>query len=185
MPTWTHVEGGSAAVVLRDGIRGSKAEICKQHIGARVGYQNVLRLQVPVVDSQAVAVLHGIQDLEKGAPDKSIITHISPFFGDIREQVSFWAVFQHNIGAVLVVDNLEHGHYVRVGRGGVVELDLPRLEFLLPAVQRLSIWVGLAQGLDCVPDASGVIEGGINHAICTRPQDPPQLQGLSEEYTYP
>ena len=44
VPTWTHVEGGSAAVVLGDGIRGGKAEVCKQNVGARVGYQNVLRL---------------------------------------------------------------------------------------------------------------------------------------------
>jgi hypothetical protein len=39
-----------------------------------------------MVDSQAVAVFHGIQDLEKGPLDKSIITHISPIFGDIRER---------------------------------------------------------------------------------------------------
>lgn len=132
-----------------------------------------------MVDSQAVAVLHGIQDLEEGAPDKSIITHISPFFGDIREEVSLWAVFQHNIGAVLVVDNLQHGHYVRVGRGSIVELDLPGLELLLSAIQRLSIWVGLAQGLNCVPDAGGVVEGRVDYAIRAGPQDPPQLQGLS------
>jgi hypothetical protein len=138
-----------------------------------------------MVDSQAVAVFHGIQDLEKGPLDKSIITHISPLFGDIREQVSFRAVFQHNIGTVLIIDDFQHGHYVRMGRSSIVELDLPGLELLLSAVQRLSIWVGFAQGLDCVPDASGMVESGIHYAICPGPQDPPQLQGLSEEYTYP
>jgi hypothetical protein len=172
-------------VVLRDGISGSEAEVCEQNIGARVGNQNVLRLEVPVVDSQAVAVLHGIQDLEEGAPDKSIITHISTLFGDIREQVALRAVFQDNIGAVFVVDNLQHGHYVRVGRGSVVELDLPRLELLLSAVQRLSILVGLAQSLDSVPDAGGVVERRVDDAIRAGPQDPPELEGLSEEYTYP
>lgn len=34
MPTWTHVEGGSAAVVLRDGIRRGKAKISKENVCA-------------------------------------------------------------------------------------------------------------------------------------------------------
>lgn len=185
MPTWAHVEGGSATVVLRYGVRRGKAEVCKQNVGAGVGNQNILGLEVPVVDSQAVAVLHGIQDLEKGAANKSIITHIPAFFRDIREEVSLGAVLQHNISAVLVVDNLEHGHYIRVGRGSVVKLDLSRLELLLPAVQGFSIWVRFAQGFDRIPDTSGVVEGRIHDAISACTQDPPQLEGLAKEYTYP
>ena len=80
-PTWGHVEGGTASVVLGvwDGRR--KAEVCKQNL--ILGYQNVLRLEIPMVDTQAVAVLHGFQDLEKCPADGRIVTDILTSLGDV------------------------------------------------------------------------------------------------------
>lgn len=90
-----------------------------------IGNQYVFGFEISVVNSQTVAVFHGIQYLEKGPLDKSIIADIPPFFRDIGEEVPFSAIFQDNIGAVLVIDNFEHGHYVRVGGCSIMELDLP------------------------------------------------------------
>lgn len=137
-----------------------------------------------MVDPQTVTVLDGIQDLEEGALDQGIITYVSTLLGDVGEEVAFGTVFQDHIGAVLVVDNLEHGNDIGVGGGGIVKLDLAGLELLLAAIQRLSVGVGLAEGLDGVPDARGVVEGGIHDAIGAGAQDAAQLQGLAEEDAY-
>lgn len=137
-----------------------------------------------MVDPQTVAVLDGIQDLEEGALDQGIITYVSTLLGDVGEEVALGTVFQDHIGAVLVVDNLQHGNDVGVGGGGIVKLDLAGLELLLAAIQRLSVGVGLAEGLDGVPDAGGVVEGGIHDAIGAGAQDAAQLQGLAEEDAY-
>ena len=50
---------------------------------ALVSHQNVLRLQVPVVDSNGVAVLNGIQDLEKSPLGKGIVPNELTLFSDV------------------------------------------------------------------------------------------------------
>jgi hypothetical protein len=52
---------------------------------ALVGDQHILRLQIPVVYSDRMTVLHGIQDLEKGSLDKIIIANILALLSDVRE----------------------------------------------------------------------------------------------------
>ena len=108
MPTWAHVESRSTTMVLGHFIGGSKAKIGKQNIGSRAGNQDILRLEISVVYSQAVTVLHGIEDLKKSLLDKSIITHIPSFLGNIGKKVSLWTILQDDIGTVFVVDDLQH-----------------------------------------------------------------------------
>ena len=64
-------------------VRSGKAKISEFAGHALVSYQDVLRLQIPVVDSNGMAVLHGIQDLEKGPLGKSIITNVLALLGDV------------------------------------------------------------------------------------------------------
>ncbi len=52
-----------------------------------------------------------------------------------------------------------------------MKLDLPGLELLLSTIQGHSIGVGLAQGLDGVPNPREVVEGRVDDAIRARPQD--------------
>lgn len=48
-----------------------------------IGDQNVLRLEIPMVYSKAVAMFRGIQNLEEDAPDQGIMTYISTTLGNI------------------------------------------------------------------------------------------------------
>jgi hypothetical protein len=67
-----------------------------------------------VVDSQTVAVLHGIQYLEKDLPDKPVIGYVPTSFRYIGKEVALWAVLQNDICAIWIFRDLEHGNYVRV-----------------------------------------------------------------------
>jgi hypothetical protein len=104
-PTWTHVKGRSAAVVLRYGILGCKAKIRKQNIVSIVGYQNIFRLEIPMEDPQTVAMLHGIQDLEECSADEKIIVHIPTSLRNVGKEVTFWTILQNNVNALWVVHN--------------------------------------------------------------------------------
>jgi hypothetical protein len=98
---------------------------------ALVSDKNVLRLQIPVVDSDRMAVLYGIQDLEKGALDQVFVADILALLGDVGEQVTFWAVFHYDISAVRSVHDLDQRDYVWVCTSLVVKLDFPLLELPL------------------------------------------------------
>lgn len=67
-----------------------------------------------MVDTQTVAMIHGIQDLEKCLLDKPIIANIPSPLRNVGEKVALWTVFQNDVCAIWVVHNLEHGNYVRV-----------------------------------------------------------------------
>jgi hypothetical protein len=43
-----------------------------------VGDQDILRLKVPMIDSNRMAKLHGIQNLEKSTFGKGIVSYIMP-----------------------------------------------------------------------------------------------------------
>lgn len=172
-------------MVLGLGVCCSQPKIGEQNIHAGIGHQNVLWLEIPMVDSQTVAVLHGIQDLEKGPPNKSIITHVCTSLGNIGEEVSLRTIFEDDKRAFQVIHNLEHRNYVRMDRGCVMKLDLSGLKIPLSLVQRLSIWIVFIQGLHRIPGQSVVVEGRVDDAVRTSPQDGLQLQRFAKEQTYP
>jgi hypothetical protein len=116
-----------------------------------------------------VAVFYRIQDLEKGSPDKAIITYVCASLGDIREEVSFWAIFQNNEGTFWIIHNLEHRDYVRMCGSAVMKLDFPGLEVPLSLVQRFSIGVIFVERLHGIPCISAVIESRVNNPIGASP----------------
>jgi hypothetical protein len=113
---------------------------CQTKVGELTGhtlvcYQYVLRLQVPVIDSDGMAILDSIQDLEESPLGKSIITNILSLFGDIRKEVTFGAVLNNNICAVWGVHDLGKGYHVGMGAGTMVELNFSLLEFSLTRLE--------------------------------------------------
>lgn len=180
-PTWRHVKRRTASVVLGALGRGGQAKVCQLDSLAPVGDEDVLGLQIPVVDPQLVAVLHGVQDLEEDLAGELILTHVLPPLGDVVEQVTLGAVLQHDVDAVRSVDDLEDRHHVAVARRQVVQPDLPGLEGHLPAVQRRAVGVELAEALDGVPDVGLGVGGRVDDAVRAGPDDPRELQRARDE----
>ncbi len=172
-------------MVLRPRLRGCEAEIRQEYIVSKGGNQNVLGLEVPVVYPQTVAMFHGIQDLEEDAADRLVSPNVPTLLGDVGEEVPLGTVVQHHVGAIRIIHDLEHGDYIRVCRGSIVQLDLPGLEFSLSPVQRLSVGIELVQGLDGIGHARLAVVGFVDHSIRTGPNNAHQFQGPSEDVTYP
>lgn len=122
-----------------------------------------------------MAMFHGIQNLEKCSSDKSIIVDIPTPLGDVGKEITLRAILQNNVSAVDTIHYLQHGNDVGMGRGCVVELNLPGLEFPLSSVQRLSIWIRLAEGLYCIPGSGEMVDSRVDNPVCARTQDTLQL----------
>lgn len=97
--------------------------------------ENVLRLEIPVVDSNGVAVVYSIQDLEESPLGKSVITDILSLLGDVGEEITLRAVLDDHEGAVRRIQNLYQRNYVGMGTGLMMELDLSLLKLLLTGLQ--------------------------------------------------
>lgn len=83
VPTWAHVEGGSAAMVLGFWICRGETKVCKQDLASRPGHQNVLWLEISMVYSKTMAVFHGIENLHESLTDKSVVADVPTPFGNI------------------------------------------------------------------------------------------------------
>ena len=143
-------------------VSGGQSKIGEFAGHSLVSHQNVLRLEVPVVDSNGVAVLNGIQDLEESPLGKGIITNVLALFGDVGEQVTLWAILNDNVCAVRGVHNLYQRNNIGMSTGLVVELDLPLLELLLSGLQG-----NLVQSIDRIRGVGLDIDRGVDYAIGT------------------
>lgn len=117
-----------------------------------------------------MAVPDGIHDLEEDVLGLCILTQVISFLGDFGEEVTFWAVLQDDKGAIVRLEDLLHGHHVRMLAGLVVQPDLTILEAPLPRVDTHPV-----QGLDGVLGAGGDVPRVVDGSIRTHSQDVGQL----------
>ena len=82
-PTRGHVESGTAAKIGGNVISSGQSKIGELASHALVGDQNVLRLEIPVVDSNRMAVLNSIQDLKESTFGPVIITNELALLSDV------------------------------------------------------------------------------------------------------
>jgi hypothetical protein len=110
----------------------SKSKVGKLAGHALVSYQDIFRLEVPVVNSIGMAKLHGIQNLKESSLGQGIITNELALLGDIREQVTFGTILHDNVCAVGRVHDLYQRDNIGVKTGLMVELNFSLLELPLP-----------------------------------------------------
>lgn len=138
---------------------------------AMVSNQNVFRLQVPVVNSNGVAVLDGIQDLEEGTLGKGFIPNILGLFCDAGEEITLGAVFHDNVCAVGGIHDLDQRNHVGVSAGLVMKLNLSLLELALARLK-----AKLIERLYSIGDVGLHVHGSVDDSIGTHSKDASQLQ---------
>lgn len=142
--------------------------------------QDVLRLEIPVVDTNGVAIHDCVQDLQKSTSGKKIITDKVASFRDAGEQVAFGTKFNDHKGAVKAIHDANQRHHIGVTAGQVVELDLPLLELALSGVES-----ELVEGLHGVGDVGVNVDGGVDDSIGAHAQDAGELQAVCEQQAQP
>lgn len=137
-----------------------------------------------MVDPTAMAEAYSIQELEEHMPGQHIITNILTTFGDVVKKVTFWAVLQNNVDAVRFLDDFQHAHHVGVARGIPVQTDLPGLKHDLSLVQRASIGIVFAQGLNRISGVVVDVDGRVHDAICASSQDAVEPESPGKDASY-
>jgi hypothetical protein len=122
-----------------------------------------------------MAVLNGIQDLEKGPLDQIFIANILALLSDVREQVTFWAVFHYDVSAVRSIHDLDQGNYIRVCASLVVKLNLPLLKFPLARLK-----ANLVECLHGIRNVGLDVHGCIDDSISSYAKNTSELQPSSK-----
>lgn len=89
-------------------LRGGQTKIGKLHGHTLVLDQDVLRLQIPVVDTNGMTELHGVQDLEEDTLGQSIVTKITPALSDVRKEITLRTELKDDESAIGTVHDLGH-----------------------------------------------------------------------------
>ena len=95
----------ACAKFLTQLVGSCEAEIGDGNTKAIVKAENVLRLQVPVINTETVTILNCIEQLEEHVLDQSVVPEIAAAVQYLGKQVMVWCVVHDNIGAVVVLDD--------------------------------------------------------------------------------
>lgn len=145
-----------------------------------VGDQDVLRLQVPVVNTNRMTKLDCIQNLQEGMLGEEVVSNESALFGDVGKQIAFWTVLDHHECAVWAVKNLDQGDHIGMLAGKVVELYLSFLEPALSGIQS-----NFGQGLDGVWLVGEDVNGCVDHPVGADSKDRSELESSCQHTTKP
>jgi CO dehydrogenase/acetyl-CoA synthase beta subunit len=159
-------------------ISGGQSKISELAGQALVGDQDVLRLQIPVVDSNRVAVFNSIQNLEESTLSPVIVTNELALLSDVGEQVTFRAVLHDNVCAIRGIHDLDQRNNVGVRASLVVELDLALLELALARLK-----TDLVKRLYSIGNVGLDVHGGVDNSISSNPEDAGELKPTSENLT--
>jgi len=109
-----HIEGGATTEVGCVLLSRGQAKVRKLDCLAVVAYEDVLRLEIAVVDFMHVAMLHGVEQLEKDLLCKSVVANIVVLLGYGCKEIALWAILHYDINAVWGVEDFDHGNNVRM-----------------------------------------------------------------------
>lgn len=119
-----------------------------------------------MVDSQRMAMVHGIQDLKEGVLGQCIVADEPTMLGDVGEEIAFGTILQHHKRTIRAIQNSRQGDHVRVMARVEVESDLATLEPLLSSIQSC-----FRESLDSVRDMGEDVDGFVHHTVGTHTQD--------------
>lgn len=100
-----------------------------------------------------------------------VVADESSSFGDVGEQVTLGAEFNHDESTVWALKNAQQGDDIRVLAGLVMERDLPPLEASLPGIQS-----GLGEGLHSIGSVGEDVDGLVDHSVGTNSEDRDKFQ---------
>lgn len=180
MLTWRHIKCRATAEISCDFVSGCKTEVSKFDRASIISHQNILRLKVPMEDSNGMTVLNSIQELEKGMFGQSIITDEMALFRDVGEEITLRAILHHNICAFWAVQNSLQGNHVGMLASLVVKSNLGLLEATLPGIQSM-----FGESLYCVELVGVNVDSSIDDTISSDTEDRDQFELVCQDTAKP
>jgi hypothetical protein len=82
---WAHMIHAARAKLLAELVRRGETKVCDSNTAAPIEAKHVLRLEVSMIDTKGMTVLHRIEQLEEDAFDEGVVTKIATMVKDLRE----------------------------------------------------------------------------------------------------
>lgn len=98
-------------------LRRREAKVGDCNSQSTIETEDVLRLQVPVIDAENVAILDGIKDLQENVPYEVVVGEVPTMVEDLGEQVAVGGVFHDDEGVRALFYDAMEGDNVRVFTG--------------------------------------------------------------------
>lgn len=143
-----------------------------------------------MVDAQLMAVVDRIDDLEEDLADQLVVAEVPLSLSDHPEEVPLLTELQHDVDAVLLLDDIVQCHDVRVMARERVQRDLPSLERPLTLVE--ADLVETLDGVEGLVTQRGVTPRGwvrgrprgdvpceVDDAICAESEDGDEFEAVS------
>lgn len=121
----------ASAEFIADLVRRSKAEIRDCDAKAAFEAENIFWLQISVVNSERVAVLDCIDELQEDIFDEVVLSKISAAVEDLCEQIVVRGIVHHDVGVISLLNDTMQGDYTRVGGGQLVQSDFADVDLPL------------------------------------------------------
>lgn len=90
--TRRHVKGAAAAEVAARLLGRRQTKVCKDYARTACIAEDVLGLQVAVINSEAVTIVNGVDNLEEDVSDEGIVAEIARLFGYLCEEVAIGTI---------------------------------------------------------------------------------------------
>jgi hypothetical protein len=99
----------TSAKLLTEPLSSRKPEIGDGDAKASIKAQNILRLQIAVIDTKAMAILDCVKQLQEDMLDKSVISQIPTAVQNLAEQISIAGIFHDDVRVTILLDNTVKG----------------------------------------------------------------------------
>ena len=93
--------------------------------------EDVLWLQISVVDTERVAVLDSVEQLQEDVLDEAIVPKIAAAMQDLGEEIVIRRIIHNDICVGALVHNAVEGDHARVCRGELVQGDFADVDLSL------------------------------------------------------
>jgi hypothetical protein len=164
--------------LLADFLSGSQSKIRDRKPQAPVEAKHVLRLEVTVIDSQRMAVIDRIEELEKNVFDEVVSTKITSLLQDLAKQITIRTAIHNDKGAIFLFDDTMKCHNVRMDRCKLVKGNLLHMKTsLAPGVSCWRVkktFDGVGWGIE---GSRAKVDRAINDSITTMAQDTDEFEG--------
>lgn len=105
----------ATAKVTAGKFSGGKAKVGEDNLATIVLAEDILGLEVAMENALAVAVLDGVEDLEKNALDHLVVADVPLPFRDHPKEVPFLTELEDDVDGRLLLDVILERHDVVVG----------------------------------------------------------------------
>jgi len=113
--TWAHVINTTSAKFITFLIRCSETEVGDGNSKAIIKAKDVLWLQVPMIDTESMAIFNCIEQLEKDVLDEPVVPKIAAAMQDLGKQIVVRCIVHDDVSVVELFNDTMKGDHARMG----------------------------------------------------------------------